>query len=66
MFFVGFIVLLEGGRTFEIQLAVNGVGCALLGSAAWLLTRRKVRLAVRAREPAGGSKPRHSDKAGTL
>jgi hypothetical protein len=62
--FVGFVVMLEGGRTFEYQLAVNGVGLALLGSAAWWLTKRKERLAARAEQPAAQS-PARSDEAGT-
>lgn len=62
--FVGFVVMLEGGRTFEYQLAVNGVGLALLGSAAWWLTKRKDRLAARAQQPAAQSSAR-SDEAGT-
>jgi hypothetical protein len=66
MSFVGFIVMLEGGRTFEYQLAVNGFGFALMGSAAWWLTQRKARLAARAGQIAAGKAPVRSDEAGTL
>lgn len=50
--FVGFIVMLEGGRTFEYQIAVNGVGIALLGCTAWWLTHCKGRLAASTAHPA--------------
>lgn len=62
--FVGFIVMLEGGRTFEYQLAVNGVGFALLGCAAWWLTQRKRRLAGRAVSQMV-PRPAHPDETGT-
>lgn len=58
MSFVGFIVMLEGGRTFEYQLAVNGIGFALLGCTAWWLTQRRGRLTAGRRavaRPAVGS-----------
>lgn len=63
--FVGFIVMLEGGRTFEYQLAVNGVGLALLGCTAWWLTQRKGQLAARAKTSAAAKLPMRSDEAGT-
>jgi hypothetical protein len=50
--FLGFALMLEGGRGLEYQLAVNGVGIGLLGCAAWLLTQRKLRLAALAQRAA--------------
>jgi hypothetical protein len=64
--FLGFIAMLEGGRTFEYQIAVNGAGLALMGSAAWWLTYRKGQLAARPGGPAAGTSPAPSDEAGTL
>jgi hypothetical protein len=63
--FVGFVVMLEGGRTFEYQLAVNGLGFALMGSAAWWLSQRKGRLAVTAGQSAVAEPSVRSDEAGT-
>jgi hypothetical protein len=62
--FVGFVVMLEAGRTFEYQLAVNGIGFALMGSAAWWLSQRKGRLAAATGESAV-ARPVRSDEAGT-
>lgn len=65
MSFVGFIVMLEGGRTFEYQFAVNGVGLVLLGITAWWLTQRNRRLAARAEQQVAAQPPVRSDKART-
>lgn len=39
--FLGFVVLLEAGRTWEYQIAVNGCGIGLMLGTAWYLTHRK-------------------------
>jgi hypothetical protein len=39
--FVGFVVLLEAGRTWEYQLAVNGCGIGLMLGLAWFSTHRR-------------------------
>jgi hypothetical protein len=44
--FIGFVVMLEGGRGLEYQVAVNVLGIGLLGCTAWWLMQRKRRLAV--------------------
>jgi hypothetical protein len=60
--FVGFAVMLEGGRGLEYQVAVNGLGIGLLGCAAWLLTQRG-RHAVRTPQLVEAEQPRRSDVA---
>jgi hypothetical protein len=41
--FAGFVVMLEFGRGWETQIAVNLVGLSMLGWTGWWLTQRKLR-----------------------
>lgn len=53
--FAGFVVMLEAGRTWEFQLAVNVIGIgAMLGTAKWL-TERKARRAEQRRGVTDGA-----------
>lgn len=66
--FIGFIVLLEAGRSWYFQVLVNGIGVGVMICAAQWLSRRKVARAKSVARPASapsGSEHTHTVKTGS-